>query len=126
MNSKYYVKELYIVDNTSYIFDFQQLKETLIEEIKRETIENNEDKDIVKSNLELLEKIHNDKYSWNESFIVEELKSFGYVITKVNNLIDNLVELKNFLNSNNKTELENKVVDLLKDIQVYFINEVGK
>lgn len=121
-------KQLYIVDNTSYIFDLSQLRESLINDIKRDTIENgSEDSDIIRYNLELLEKIYsNDNYRYNEDFIIKELKAFGYEITKVDNIVNDLVALKYFLESNNKEDLVKDVNIMLDKICNYFNNEVGK
>lgn len=117
------LKRLYIVDNTSYIFDLSQLRESLINDIKRDTIENGkEDSDIIKSNLELLEKIYSDNYKYNEDFIIEELKAFGYVITKVDSITSNLLDLKYFMESNNKKDIVDKIDTLIKEICDYFNN----
>lgn len=116
------LKRLYIVDNTSHIFDLSQLRESLINDIKRDTIENgSEDSDIIKYNLELLEKLYsNDNYKYNEDFIIEELKAFGYRITKVDSITSNLLELKYFMESNNKKDIVDKIDVLLKEICNYF------
>lgn len=121
-------KKLYIVDNTSYIFDLSQLRESLINDIKRDTIENgSEDSDIIKYNLELLEKLYsNDNYRYNEDFIIEELKAFGYRITIVGKIVNDLEELKYFMESNNKKDIVDKIDILLKELCNYFNNEVGK
>ena len=117
------LKRLYIVDNTSYIFDFSQLKESLIKEVKRDTIENgSEDSNIIKSNLDLLEKIYSDNYGYNENFIIEELKAFGYEITKIDSIVSGLLELKYFMENNNKKDIVDKIDDLLKEICNYFNN----
>ena len=116
-------KQVYIVDN-EYYFTFKDLRESLIEEIKRDTLENNEDKDIVKSNMELLEKIYNDNYGYNENFIIEELRAFGYTIIKIQDIIYNLLVLKDFWKSKKCSDIEDtetqKIEDLIKEIGNYF------
>ena len=89
------LKRVYIVDCED-IYYFEDLKKALINEVKRDTIENREDKDIVENNLKLLEKIYSDNYGFNENFLIEELRAFGYGITKVDNIVSGLLDLKDY------------------------------
>lgn len=113
---------IYIVDSEN-IYYFEDLRARLINEIKRDTLENRDDKDIVQSNMELLEKVYSLKNGYNEKFIVDELKAFGYSIMKVADLVDNLYTLKDYFNFHkidDKCELVDDIEKVLKNIENYF------
>lgn len=112
----------YIVDSES-IYYFEDLRTRLITEIKRDTLENRDDKDLVQSNMELLEKVYNIKTGYNEKFIIDELKAFGYSIMKVADLVDNLITIKDYYSFNSidkNNVLVNNIEQVLKDIENYF------
>ena len=68
-------KQVYIVDSIG-LYYFEDLRHELIKEIKGDILENSNDKDIVESGLNLLEKVYNENYGYNETFIIEELTIF--------------------------------------------------
>ena len=115
-------KNVYLVDSQD-IYYFEDLKRALINEIKRDTIENNEDTNIIESNFKLLEKVYNCGYDSN--FIIKELELFGYNIIRVKDIQDNLLSLKNYWKYHSivKTE-ENENIknidNLMKEISNYF------
>lgn len=118
-------EELFFVFNRIYVVDcqttlnYEELKKDLINEIKRDTLENKENENIVKSNMDLLEKVIKADI-FQESFIIEELKKFGAMIFKVNDLVDNLTDLKNYYKNNDITNGNNELVKnidtVLKDV----------
>lgn len=122
-------EELFFNFNRFYVVDcqttlnYEELKKDLINEIKRDTLENKENENIVKSNMDLLEKVIKADI-FQESFIIEELKKFGAMIFKVNELVDNLTDLKNYYKnndiSNGNNELIKNIDTVLKDIYNYF------
>lgn len=113
----------YIVDGES-IYYFEDLRTRLIEEIKRDTIECREDKDIVENNLKLLEKVYNNNYGYDERFVINELKQYGYDIMKLKDIKDNLLTLKVYFNHNSSKDMNNELVQdinkVLEDINNYF------
>lgn len=115
-------KNVYLVDSQD-IYYFEDLKRALINEIKRDTIENNEDTNIIESNFKLLENVYNCGY--NSYFIIEELEKFGYNIVRVRDIQDNLLSLKNYWKYHSivKTE-ENENIknidNLMEEISNYF------
>lgn len=119
-------KNIYIVDCMG-AYSLEDLRQELINEIKRDTIENSIDVDIIESNFDLLEKVCNEKWKYNEDFVIEELRAFGVHVSKVNEIIYGLDTLKNFLEFNVNLdkvnfELKNKVENLLEDLKEYFEN----
>ena len=116
-------KNIYIVDSES-IYYFEDLRSSLLNEIKRDTIENSEDKGIVESNLKLLDKFYNNNYGYNENWIIEELIKFGYSIMKLKDLQDNLLTLKTYWKYNGSKDINNELVDkvekLNEEINNYF------
>jgi len=106
----------YIVEEYYYTYD--KLVNDLIGEIKRDTLENSEDHDLVARNMELLEKVYSKKsYSYeNEKFIIKELELFGYSIYSVRDLKDSLLSLKYYLNANNYETLGADTEHLRKEI----------
>jgi hypothetical protein len=114
--------KVYIVDCQTTL-NFEELKQDLINEIKRDTIENKEDETIVKNNMDLLEKVvRADLYQ--ERFIIEELEKFGATVFKVNNLVNGLIDLQNYyknVESNNANkELKDNINKVLIDMTNYF------
>lgn len=108
----------FIVDGCS-LYSLEELKLDLINEIKRDTLENNDDKNIVKRNMELLEKVIKEN---NYTIIVKELEPFGYDIVKVKDIISYLYILRSFYNTSclvsNTTEQVNKCIDeLIENIE---------
>lgn len=115
-------KNIYIVDNEKMYY-FEDLREELIKEIKGDLLENVNDKDIVKNDLELLEKVLNIKYGYDEKFIINELQLFGVHIVKINDVLSNLEDLKAYFKFNSiseENELIDKIEDLEKEIKNYF------
>lgn len=119
----YTFNNVYILDSQACV-NFEGLRQDLVNEIKRDTIENREDKDIVESNLELLEKVYNLKYGYDEKLIIEELKAYGVGILKVNDLVNGLIDLKNYyanVESNNANkEIKDNIDKVLVDMTNYF------
>lgn len=118
------LKRAYIVDCQD-IYYFEDLKQALISEVKRDTIENREDKNIVESNLKLLEKIYSDNYGFNENFLIEELRAFGYGITKVDNIVSGLLDLKHYWEEHSIVKIEENeniknIDNLITEICNYF------
>ena len=114
----------YIVDNNE-LWTYKDLKERLLSEIKQETIDNNEDIDIVKGNMDLLEKISGGNYVRviNEDYMVEQLESFGYEIIKQKDIEEILTCLKIFFGNYNEKVLSIKTENLLEDIRKYFVKQ---
>lgn len=78
--------------NYNDITDEKGLKEYLIEELKRDTLEyGEEDFDIVESNFEVMEKLALNDYNFN--YLKEQLLSFGWY---VQDLCDLQRDLSNF------------------------------
>lgn len=118
----YTFNNVYIIDSQACV-NFEGVKQDLINEIKRDTIENKEDETIVKNNMDLLEKVvRADLYQ--ERFIIEELEKFGATVFKVNNLVDGLIDLQNYyknVESNNANkELKDNINKVLIDMTNYF------
>ena len=114
--------DAYIVDSQD-IYYMEDLKRALINEIKRDTLENTEEQTIVKNNLELLEKVCSNKYT--ESFIIDELKNFGYSIESVYKVIKGLNAINDYFKYHSivKTEENESVKNIekvIKDILNYF------
>lgn len=119
---------MYIVDS-EYLYNYDKLVNDLIEEIKRDTIENREDKDIVCRNLSLLEKVYskrNNSCLQNEYFVINELGLFGYEIVKFEDIKSNLITLRTYLKnigkdllSSDLEELYDKSIDAIKEVKIY-------
>lgn len=115
-------KNVYLVDSQD-IYYFEDLKNALINEIKRDTIENNENTNIIESNFKLLEKVYTCGY--NSYFIIEELEKFGYNIVRVRDIQDNLLSLKNYWKYHSIVKIEENeniknIDNLMKEISNYF------
>jgi hypothetical protein len=109
---------MYIVDS-EYLYNYDKLVEDLIGEIKRDTIENIDNKEIVSNNMNLLEKVflkRNNNCLQNEQFIINELELFGYSINKVRDIEDNLLVLQKYLEINNYETLSKDTEHLRKEI----------
>ena len=119
----YTFNNVYILDSQACV-NFEGLRQDLINEIRRDTEDNFGDKDIVMNNFELLEKVYNLKYGYDEKFIIDELKLFGVGILKVNDLVNGLIDLKNYyanVESNNANkELKDNIDKVLNDMTKYF------
>lgn len=109
----------YLVES-EYNCNIEELKSMLIAEIKEETLSNNEDVNIVKCNIDLLEKVY--KNSYNDNFIIEQLESFGYIVIKVKDITNNLQCLndyiKNSITIKNAINID-KIIKAIEVIQKY-------
>ena len=116
-------KNVYIVDSEN-IYYFEDLRKSLINEIKRDTIENREDKDIVESNLNILERVYDINYGYNENWVIRNLVDYGYSIMKLKDLQDNLLTLKTYFkcheNKGQECEYKNDIDKVMEDINNYF------
>lgn len=114
-------KNVYIVDSQD-IYYFEDLKSTLINEIKRDTIENSEDSNIIESNFQLLERVYNCGY--NSDFIIKELEKFGYNVVRVKDIQDNLLTLKTYWKYHSIVKEEDEKIknieSLMNEISNYF------
>lgn len=118
----YTFNNVYILDSQACV-NFEGVKQDLILEIKRDTLENKEDERIVKSNMDLLEKVVKaDLYQ--EKFIIEELEKFGATVFKVNDLVNGLIDLQNYYknceSNNANKEIRDNIDKVLKDMTDYF------
>lgn len=113
---------VYILDSQACV-NFEGVKQDLINEIKRDTLENKENENIVESNMNLLERVIKADLS-QERFIIEELEKFGASVVKVNDLVNGLIDLKNYyenVESNNANkELKDNIEKVLKNMTDYF------
>ena len=119
-------KQVYIVDSIG-LYYFEDLRHELIKEIKGDILENSNDKDIVESGLNLLEKVYNANYGYNETFIIEELEKFGLNILKVNDVLDGLGDLIYYFNYVGSNDANNELIQNVKDTKEKiekFFNEV--
>lgn len=119
-------KQVYIVDSIG-LYYFEDLRHELLKEIKGDILENSNDKDIVESGLNLLEKVYNANYGYNETFIIEELEKFGLNILKVNDVLDGLGELIYYFNYVGSNDANNELIQNVKDTKEKiekFFNEV--
>ena len=108
----------YIVDS-EYLYSYDMLVKDLIEEVKRDTLENKEDQNIVSHNMDLLEKIYikrNNSCYQNEEFIIKELDNFGYSIIRIRDIKDSLLILRDYLNMNNYETLAEESEHLRQEI----------
>lgn len=116
-------QNMYIVDCQSMYY-LEDLRQELIKEIKGDIIENSDNEDIVKSGLDLLEKVCSDTWKHNENFIIDELKAFGVNVLKVHNIINDLVGLKEYFHFNNSLNVENDyeimVNNLINNLKNFF------
>ena len=91
------MKNFIVFDNYSEYTDiksYKELKELLFEEIERDTIENAEDKDIIKNNFKTIRRLM--LFDNDLNFIEDELLSFGYSILDLRILEENLTKLQAF------------------------------
>ena len=112
----------YIIDG-EYLCNYENLVKNLIAEIKRDTLENNEDTTIVSNNMELLEQVYSKRNNCclqNEEFIINELSLFGYSIVKVKDIESNLITLKHYLNNINQEVLAKDTEHLKQEIEEIF------
>lgn len=118
----YTFNSVYIIDSQACV-NFDGVKQDLILEIKRDTLENKEDENIVKNNMDLLEKVIKANY-FQERFVIEELEKFGATVLKVNDLVNGLIDLQNYyknVESNNANkEIKDNIDKVLKDMTDYF------
>lgn len=115
-------KNVYIVDNEK-MFYFEDLRDELLKEIKSDILENRNDKDIVESGLDLMQKLHSRSCGYNEDFIIRELSNYGVYVVKVNDILDGLNNLKEYFKFNsigNENELVDKVEDLKNELENFF------
>ena len=116
-------KNVYIVDNCG-LYYFEDLRQELIKKIKGDILENAKDKEIVTSDLELLEKVLNINYGYNEEFIIKELSLFGVHIIKVQDILYRLSDFVEFFDAASgkkaNDELAKKISDLQKELKEYF------
>ena len=113
----------YIVDS-EYLYSYDMLVKDLIEEVKRDTLENKEDQNIVSHNMDLLEKIYikrNNSCYQNEEFIIKELDNFGYSIIRIRDIKDSLLILRDYLNMNNYETLAEESEHLRQEITDIFV-----
>lgn len=119
-------KDIVMVDN-QYLTNKEDLKNSLIGEIYRDTLENHNDKDIVKNNFDLLQKIY--EKDNNIDFYINELELFGYDIVKYDKIISNLKDLqvyfKNIASDNLEVQIGNMIDDLLKKLHEYWYKNIG-
>lgn len=112
----------YLVDG-EYLYNYEELVHILINEIKRDILENTDDKDIVSNDMELLGKIYMKKNNYdlgNVNYIINELSMYGYEIVKLSDIQDNLITLKKYLFSNNYEVLARDTEHLRKEIVEIF------
>ena len=107
----FHVDDVFILDNEKKIYTKKDLRDCLIQEIKRDTLENTDDKDIVKNNLEMLEKIMKDSMTTEK--VIKELNLFGYIVTSVQNTISSLSCLIDFFEEQDNKEIRDL---FLKDL----------
>ena len=120
--------DLFYTFNKAYIVDccklvnYCELKDDLIQEIKEDTIVNIEYEDIVKANMDLLEKVVKADLS-GARFVEEELEKFGANILKVNDLVDDLTRLKIFFKGEDRQDIVMTINNLLKTMTDYYKGE---
>lgn len=78
--------------NTSQLMNYKDLKELLIDEIERDTIENHEDKSIVTNNFKVIRELTKDKYI--PMYITRELEGFGYYVQDLTDLQEQLTNFQ--------------------------------
>jgi len=99
--------------NYTNITDEKGLKETLIEELRRDTFENGEeDFEIVKNNFKVMEKLALNNYDFE--YLKEQLLSFGWYIQ---DLVQLQEDLSNFQTYKNKSGLNGCIEETLKLIE---------
>lgn len=123
------MKKLYIIDGTT-IGDLDLVRTELIGEINTDIIENRDDADIVKSGLELLEKVYSENYKYNERFLIEELGQYGVNVIKMVDIVDYLRTLETYFDMKvqcgdiDYRELKEKTKDY-KDLILQFMKYDG-
>lgn len=77
------------------IMTYKQMYEMLIDEIIRDSKENYNEYEIISQNLEQLRKLALNNLV-NETYIIENLQSYGFYIININDLKTNLNELREY------------------------------
>lgn len=87
------MKQYIVIDDYSDYtkkLDYRGLKELLVEQLITDTTENHEDFDVVKVNLEVMEKLALEDYS-EIKYLKEQLKSYGWTVLDLHDLQKDLV-----------------------------------
>lgn len=105
---------LYLVDDTG-ICTFEKLKEELISQVKRDTLENLDDKDLVNRNMDLIVKVKD--FNASEDFIIKELELFGYEITPLTQIKRNLINLRDYFNNLGFETLEKETIHIINEFE---------
>lgn len=105
---------MYIVDNYEKLCNKQDLIDMLEEQVKNDLLQNNEDIDIVESDLRFLKRLYTGNMSDKE--IISELQLYGFSIVKLSDLKFDLQLLKDYFEMNNKIEEYNCIENAIKTI----------
>lgn len=99
------------------IVELKDLKEDLIKEIKRDTLENIADESIVENNMNLLQKVfENENRIGYVNFLIEQLELFGYEIMEIYILKEDLKALYNYYKNYNFGERYTLLMENLQNI----------
>ena len=95
--NKYLVVDEY--SDCKKIYNLYELKELLIDEIKRDSFENIDDKDIIRNNFCIMEYLALSKKDDIE-YIKEQLKGFGYYVLDLCELQRDLTTFQDYMYNN--------------------------
>ena len=76
------------------VLNWNDLINLLLEDLRRDTMENIEDKNIVKNNYDVLEKIAKGNFGYD--YLKEQLKSYGWHIQDLGNFLDDLHNFQSY------------------------------
>ena len=78
------------------LMNYKEVKDMLVDELVEDTIENYDDKDIVKSNVELLSKMcKNDTMDIN--YLIDNLQSYGWHVLNVFDIQKGINDIREYV-----------------------------
>lgn len=112
------MKKYMLIDlNSDYkeICDYDKLKDLLIQEIKRDTLDSHEEYGIVENNINVLIKMINESHT-TISYIKDILLSYSYKVVDLYDLQRDLEDMKQYFEKNYYTSAFDEVIAKINEV----------